>query len=189
MYPASSLFIAIGQLAIVVLVLVSYPLQVHPCRNCLDKVFGGAVQHKAVPTSEAEAEEVELLEDEHHGSNEMTRFKHTALTAAIIGSGFVIAYFVDDLRTVLAFVGSTGSTTISFILPGLFYWKVGQGGLECHRLLTDTFLQLSRGDPSKKMLNRAALVLTTYGVCVFVFWHVVVIAPVRSSADDLLFLA
>lgn len=25
---------------------------------------------------------------------------------------------------VLAFVGSTGSTTISFILPGLFYWKV-----------------------------------------------------------------
>lgn len=25
---------------------------------------------------------------------------------------------------VLSFVGSTGSTTISFILPGLFYWKV-----------------------------------------------------------------
>jgi amino acid permease len=26
---------------------------------------------------------------------------------------------------VLSFVGSTGSTTISFILPGLLYWKVG----------------------------------------------------------------
>ena len=39
MYPSTSLFIAIGQLAIVVLVMFSYPLQVHPCRNCLDKVF------------------------------------------------------------------------------------------------------------------------------------------------------
>jgi amino acid permease len=128
MYPASSLFIAIGQLAVVVLVLVSYPLQVHPCRNCLDKVFraGSTHGHKAIPASEAEAEaeETELLENAHHGNTDMSPFKHTALTAGIIGAGFIIAWAVDDLRTVLAFVGSTGSTTISFILPGLFYWKV-----------------------------------------------------------------
>ena len=29
---------------------------------------------------------------------------------------------------VLSFVGSTGSTTISFILPGLFFWKVSSLG-------------------------------------------------------------
>ncbi|EPQ56528.1 AAAP amino acid transporter [Gloeophyllum trabeum ATCC 11539] len=118
MYPSTSLFIAVGQLAIVILVLFSYPLQVHPCRNCLDKVFHvGAV-------SKAGTEDEDGVEDEAHGSSDMSTFKHTMLTAGIIACGFTIAYFVDDLQMVLSFVGSTGSTTISFILPGLFYWKV-----------------------------------------------------------------
>jgi hypothetical protein len=34
-------------------------------------------------------------------------------------------------------------------------------------------LQLTRNDPeASKGLNRAALALTIYGVCVFVFWYV-----------------
>jgi amino acid permease len=99
MYPASSLFIAVGQLAIVVLVLVSYPLQVHPCRNCLDKVFGaGHAQHKALPTSEAEADAQAQAADEHGPAGEMSAAKHALLTAAIIVPGFALAYFVDDLR-------------------------------------------------------------------------------------------
>lgn len=87
MYPSTSLFIAIGQLAIVILVLFSYPLQVHPCRNCLDKVFGNAVK----PVEDSEVENI----DEHH---EMSTFKHAVLTTAIITCGFTIAYFVDDLQ-------------------------------------------------------------------------------------------
>ena len=138
MYPSTSLFIAFGQLAIAVLVMFSYPLQVHPCRNCLDKVFhAGHVLPKSNEADDFEAE------DEHGGSPDMSPLKHTLLTLAIIASGFTIAYFVDDLQMgtyhdrigesklthalrhkVLSFVGSTGSTTISFILPGLFYWKV-----------------------------------------------------------------
>ncbi|KAG6910013.1 hypothetical protein DXG01_013735 [Tephrocybe rancida] len=141
MYPSTSLFIAVGQLAIVILVLFSYPLQVHPCRNCLDKVLhsGGAVV-KAVGDAEGDAAEGG---DDDHGETDMSGLKHTLLTSAIIAGGFTVAYLVDDLRmgewytislisadsggcdVVLAFVGSTGSTTISFILPGLFYWKVG----------------------------------------------------------------
>lgn len=31
---------------------------------------------------------------------------------------------VNSLDTVLAYVGATGSTSISFILPGLFYYKI-----------------------------------------------------------------
>ena len=31
---------------------------------------------------------------------------------------------VSSLERVLAYVGSTGSTSISFILPGLFYYKI-----------------------------------------------------------------
>lgn len=133
MYPSTSLFIAVGQLAIAILVMFSYPLQVHPCRNCLDKVFHAG----HAPPKDADDAEVE---DEHGSSSDMSPLKHTLLTLAIVASGFTIAYFVDDLqmgescggircacadpRVVLSFVGSTGSTTISFILPGLFYWKV-----------------------------------------------------------------
>jgi len=147
MYPSTSLFIAIGQLAIAILVMFSYPLQVHPCRNCLDKVF-----HMGHVVKSSAAGEEEEIEDEHGGSPDMSPLKHALLTIAIVVSGFTIAFFVDDLQLVLSFVGSTGSTTISFILPGLFYWK------------------LSRSDPSaNKTLSGAALGLAIYGICIFIF--------------------
>ena len=57
MYPSTSLFIAIGQLAIVILVLFSYPLQVHPCRNCLDKIFHAADNKPVMPALGVEAED------------------------------------------------------------------------------------------------------------------------------------
>lgn len=143
MYPSTSLFIAVGQLAIVVTVLLGYPLQVHPCRNCLDKVFRThpTTAHKPIVATHQEHQEAEddqEVEDEH-GKGDMTALKHTMLTSLIISGGFFIAYFVDDLKLgichtlkpisslltfcllVLAFVGSTGSTTISFILRMFLY--------------------------------------------------------------------
>ncbi|KAJ7149759.1 transmembrane amino acid transporter protein-domain-containing protein [Mycena crocata] len=149
MYPSTSLFIAVGQLAIVVLVLFSYPLQVHPCRNCLDKIFHA----KEVLKQVAVAEDEDLPEvDDDHAAGEMSALKHTLLTSAIVVCGFTIAFFVNDLQLVLSFVGSTGSTTISFILPGLFYW------------------QLTRADRNRNnALSLAALALATYGAFIFVF--------------------
>ncbi|KAF9461215.1 vacuolar amino acid transporter 5 [Collybia nuda] len=173
MYPSTSLFIAVGQLAIVISVLFSYPLQVHPCRNCLDKVFhpGHVLPPAKTITDDNERENDEVIDDEHIHT-EMSTMKHTLLTTAIIASGFTIAYIVDDLRMVLSFVGSTGSTTISFILPGLFYWK------------------LTRDDPSKsKTLNRAALGLALYGCFIFVFclgfniYQLMHPTPVKGSVD------
>ncbi|KAJ3497571.1 hypothetical protein NLJ89_g10333 [Agrocybe chaxingu] len=180
MYPSTSLFVAVGQLAIVVLVLFSYPLQVHPCRNCLDKVFHpghvavppskskvvdevarvGAVEEEEDDTSSRssgsgseETEEIvpEPEGDEHGHHGEMSAVKHFLLTAGIIVAGFTVAYLVDDLQMVLSFVGATGSTTISFILPGLFYWK------------------LTRDDFTRKSLNLSAFFLMIYGICVCVF--------------------
>lgn len=50
---------------------------------------------------------------------------------------FLTSLCTDSLLwEVLSFVGSTGSTTVSFILPGLFFWKV-----RCsHVFLTGTVL-------------------------------------------------
>ncbi len=93
MYPSTSLFIAIGQLAIAIMVMFSYPLQVHPCRNCLDKVF-----HAGQTLKPAAGDDDSEPEDEHHPSHDMTPLKHTLLTVAIVASGFTIAYYVDDLK-------------------------------------------------------------------------------------------
>ncbi|KAJ7699026.1 transmembrane amino acid transporter protein-domain-containing protein [Mycena rosella] len=159
MYPSTSLFIAVGQLAIVILVLFSYPLQVHPCRNCLDKIFHATEvikQAEAAASAASIAEDDDLPEvDADHAAGEMSPLKHTLLTTAIVVSGFTIAFFVNDLQLVLSFVGSTGSTTISFILPGLFYW------------------QLTRADRNRNnALSLGALALAVYGAFVFVFWCV-----------------
>jgi amino acid permease len=169
MYPSTSIFIAVGQLAIVILVMFSYPLQVHPCRNCLDKIFHLGYQAPNSALADENNDDVSIVDE--HSAGDMSTFKHTVLTVAIIVGGFSIAYFVDNLQmgkslhvavnvmsaqhtTVLSFVGSTGSTTVSFILPGLFFWK------------------LTRNDTrTSKMLNRSALGLAIYGMLVFVFWY------------------
>jgi len=97
MYPSTSLFIAVGQLAIVILVLFSYPLQVLPCRNCLDKVFHAGETHFPIKPFDEEEEEEGPVDDDH-AHTEMTPFKHAVLTTAIIGFGFLIAFFVNDLQ-------------------------------------------------------------------------------------------
>ncbi|KAF9778304.1 transmembrane amino acid transporter protein-domain-containing protein [Thelephora terrestris] len=148
MYPSTSIFIAVGQLAIAILVMFSYPMQVHPCRNSLDKIFRPSIQ--ASNSTLPDDDDASVVDD--HGTGEMSIFKHSTLTVAIVLSGFTIAYFVDNLQMVLSFVGSTGSTTVSFILPGLFFWK------------------LTRNDPeTSKALNRSALGLAIYGMLVFIF--------------------
>jgi amino acid permease len=97
MYPSTSVFVAVGQLAIVVLVLISYPLQVHPCRNCLDKVFHLGHVNSPPKTGEDE-DEGDDVEDLDHASADMSPFKHMVLTLGIVASGFAIAFFVNDLR-------------------------------------------------------------------------------------------
>lgn len=94
MYPSTSLFIAFGQLAVVVLVLFSYPLQVHPCRNCLDKVFHFHAAIKPKPLDEDEDDEA----DEELALSHMSPLKHTILTSGIVAAGFTIAFFVSDLK-------------------------------------------------------------------------------------------
>lgn len=95
MYPSTSIFIAVGQLAIAVLVMFSYPMQVHPCRNCLDKIFHLGNQ-QSNSTLVDDDDEASVVGENEPG--EMSKFKHIVLTVAIIVSGFTIAYFVDNLQ-------------------------------------------------------------------------------------------
>ncbi|KAJ1547367.1 hypothetical protein HK096_003235 [Nowakowskiella sp. JEL0078] len=99
-YPNSAL-ISGGQLAIAFLVLLSYPLQVHPARASLDKVVS-----QGAPVSL------------------MSQTKFVTITLFLIVFSYVIAIKVHNLSTVLSIVGATGSTTIGYILPGVFYWRI-----------------------------------------------------------------
>lgn len=142
MYPSTSLFIAIGQLAVAILVMFSYPLQVHPCRNCLDKVF-----HFDSPNDK---DEDEAVVDEH-GGGDMTPLKHTLLTTAVVSGGFTIAYFVDNLEMgTVGFHGcarSSGLTARSAVLCGSYrvddyfihssWTHVLEG--KCHQLYSERF--------------------------------------------------
>ena len=57
------------------------------------------------------------------------------LTTVIITASYAVALSVSSLDRVLAYVGSTGSTSISFILPGLFYYKISDPDSIYHQRL------------------------------------------------------
>ncbi|KAF9911136.1 hypothetical protein EC991_004690 [Linnemannia zychae] len=147
MYNAS-LLVTIGRIAIVILVMFSFPLQCHPCRACLDKVLTALVQfwqstrfgkpmsystldnendddEPSTATSSTLPNSVQL--DDHGEPIQVTsELKYTLMTLSILLGSYIIAITVSELELVLSLVGSTGSTAISFILPGSFYYKLHQ---------------------------------------------------------------
>ena len=112
--------------------------------------------------------------------------RFAAITTAIIVLSYIVAMTVSSLETVLAYVGSTGSTSISFILPGLFYYKISSPESPHHQRLVkedddereesdndeDEGL-LGGGGPKgsnwrKNLLRRLSLALAIYGGVVMV---------------------
>ena len=79
---------------------------------------------------------------------DMSDLRFAVLTTIIIIMSYIVAMTVSSLDRVLAYVGSTGSTSISFILPGLFYYRISSPDSPHHqRLLKDE-------DDNDEYLNR-----------------------------------
>merc|ERR1711990_394421 len=93
------------------MVLFSYPLQLHPCRASLDKVF-------------SKKDPLQAASDHGPARSEISLLKYVSMTSGILLASFLIALQVTQLEVVLGFVGATGSTTISFILPALFFIRI-----------------------------------------------------------------
>lgn len=134
----------IAKAAIVILVTFSIPLQVHPCRASLDAVLkwrpnkasrsqpgasGASNTHALLPTASSS--------HDPHGSptSPMSELRFALLTTVILVLSYATALSVSSLDRVLAYVGSTGSTSISFILPGLFYYKISDPNSIHHQRL------------------------------------------------------
>lgn len=65
----------------------------------------------------------------------MSDLRFAILTTIILILAYGVALTVVSLERVLAYVGSTGSTSISFILPGLFYYKISDPNSIHHQRL------------------------------------------------------
>ncbi|TPX54955.1 hypothetical protein PhCBS80983_g05669 [Powellomyces hirtus] len=161
-YPASPLITG-GQLAIAFLVLLSYPLQCHPARASIDKIIT-SIAPKATATlvhgTEEAVDERQPVVRRIPGGISTRRWM--AITLTLMTASLLLAVVMNDLGKVLAFVGATGSTTICYILPGLFYYKHSKVEEQKRSLLA-----LDRPGPSKWNFKRlGAIALTTFGVFV-----------------------
>lgn len=129
----------IGKAAIVVLVMFSYPLQVHPCRASVDAVLrwrpASLRSGDSSASSGSPSRSSLLAQPAKTGRTEMGETRFAAITTVIIILSYIVAMTVSSLATVLAYVGSTGSTSISFILPGLFYYKISSPDSPHHQRL------------------------------------------------------
>ena len=114
-YPSNKT-LAIARLLIATNCSFTYPLQCNPCRNSIALLIHQWQQRgQVVPagsTPKAFIPNETLL---------------SVLTLVICLGSLGIAMVVSDLGVVLAVVGATGSTTISYILPGLIFLKLHGG--------------------------------------------------------------
>ncbi len=80
-----------------------YPLQVNPGRKSALSLW----KH---------------FSDNQDPSPSTFRFRYIIVTAIFLFSSLIIATSISDLGIMLGIVGATGSTIVSYILPGLFYY-------------------------------------------------------------------
>ncbi|KAM7219507.1 Transmembrane amino acid transporter domain containing protein [Rhypophila decipiens] len=144
MYPAS-VASTIAKAAIVVLVTFSVPLQVHPLRASVDAVLRWRPKWNARSSSPSSvAGSQPLLSTapptsvDSHGAPvvAMSEYRFAWLTSVILVSMFIFALRVSNLGKILSYVGATGSTTISFILPGCLYYLMSDPNTIHHQRLT-----------------------------------------------------
>jgi amino acid permease len=139
MYPTAAAS-TIGRLAIVILVMFSYPLQIHPCRASVDACLRWRPKRRS-PNEDSPSRGTLLNQQTGKPGivkKEMSDLRFAVISTVLIILSFITAMTVSSLEKVLAYVGSTGSTTISFILPGFFYYKISDPDSPHHqRLIKD----------------------------------------------------
>ena len=124
-YPSTKL-LAVIRTVIAINVAFTFPLQILPCRSSLWLlIYQFTHRHKQQQQHSNDGSDTANGGDDEDEDDDTPPkapwHVHLLLTGALCASAFVIAFFVDDLGVVLSVVGATGSTLISYILPGLFY--------------------------------------------------------------------
>lgn len=177
LYPDSWLT-TVGRVAIVFMVIFLFPLMLHPARISVNNIyfwirtnlnFGAGTQSEGSQLEGSQQERIQsstetwaLLE----ASISRTSIRPSpvvpfpqrtfyTITTILLLVGYTSAVTIQSFALVLAVVGATGSTAISFILPGLFGFKL---------IGSDT------DEPTKteKLLKTLSFALVTWGFVVMV---------------------
>ena len=170
----------IGKAAIVVVVMFSYPLLLHPCRSSTDAVLKWRPTKRSEAANGSPSRLVSLKGQP--ASGEMSDVRFAAITTVLIIGSYALSIAVSSLSAVLGYVGSTGSTSVSFILPGLFYYKISSPDSPLHQKLMkedddEEEVDLDEGEGagllgggnifrkrwSKDILRKLSLALALYG--------------------------
>eukprot|EP00602_Paraphysomonas_sp_CaronLab_P002598 CAMPEP_0185020326 /NCGR_PEP_ID=MMETSP1103-20130426/2919_1 /TAXON_ID=36769 /ORGANISM="Paraphysomonas bandaiensis, Strain Caron Lab Isolate" /LENGTH=453 /DNA_ID=CAMNT_0027551155 /DNA_START=88 /DNA_END=1449 /DNA_ORIENTATION=- len=104
-YPENYLT-STARLFVSLLVAFSYPLQAHPSRRCILTLMAA------------------LDNDKDEPSLHVQTMRYVGVTVGFLGLSLIIGLTVSDLGVVLSLVGATGSTIVSYILPGFFYYLI-----------------------------------------------------------------
>lgn len=159
-YPENG-YVTTLRICIAFMLTLHYPLQLDPSRRCISSLLSvvstwrwtsapsstslqssespDATASVAAPHSDiADKSSTNLEKKDLLGDSRV----FNAITVCFLLLSFTIAMVVDDLGVVLAVVGATGSTLVSYILPGLIYLKL-QPDLDPSKIMA--YLQLIVG--------------------------------------------
>lgn len=102
-YPQDSVVVAIARLMISLVVSCCYPLQAHPSRKSIVSIL-------------------EICAGKSKGEWLNAPVPYLVITTTFVACTGTIAFLVSDLGLVLAVVGATGSTIVTYVLPGGCYF-------------------------------------------------------------------
>lgn len=139
----------LGRACIAFMVIFSFPLMLHPARISVNNIYFWIKSEES-----EEADETTELISKDSPIVPFPNDRFYIITIALLLGGYILAVSIKSFALVLAIVGATGSTAISFILPGLFGYK----------------LLASGSNPSKteQLLKILAYILVIWGFCVMV---------------------
>ena len=97
-YPENTL-LTVVRMFVSFLVIFAYPLQAHPARMCFMALWKASTGGEEPSVAQG-------------------HFRYWTITLCFLAGTLTIAMSLDDLGVMLSIVGATGSTMVSYILPG-----------------------------------------------------------------------
>lgn len=160
----------LGKLCIVFMVVFSFPLMIHPARISVNNIYYWVLVNvfgKHPPPADSGENANLLAEQQQHNLEALPPLETKVyvvpfpdkafytITTVLLLVGYTAAATIKSFAFVLAVVGATGSTSISFVLPGLFGYKL---------------IGSESDDPSKleQIMKLLGLALAIWGVLVMV---------------------
>lgn len=156
--PSVSSFI--GRVAIVLVVVFSFPLQFHPSRASIANIIRGGCFGRSNRPETLLLTQPNVAVSALRLAGQLGTAGSNMLTTIMLALSFGIAYSVQSLELVLSFVGSTGATAVSFIFPGIFAYYLA-GTRKENWLIT-------LKDDQRRLVQCCAFALIVWGVLITV---------------------